>query len=101
MIFPKKLKASDLKHPADKRSAWNGDKIRPASEQGAFASREAQGLKTVAGTRPPSNVKHRSVPVTRQLQPPPDQRYSPALRKNIPDPPPLTDRQQRMLKKKK
>ena len=57
MIFPNKLKASDLLHPADKRSAFNGDRVRPKSEQGSISAREAKGLKVVEGTRKPSGVR--------------------------------------------
>ena len=42
----KKLTPEDLKHPADKRSSWNGDRRRPAEEQGFAQRRAAQGLTT-------------------------------------------------------
>ena len=57
MIFPKKLSKDDLRHPADKRSSWNGDRRRPADEQGSITSREAKGLTVTHGTKQPSGIK--------------------------------------------
>ena len=55
MPFPKKkLTKADLKHPKDKRSAFNGQKIRPAESQGFV---KANRVSSVEGTRPPTNIK--------------------------------------------
>ena len=43
--FPKKkLTAKDLQHPKDKRSAFNGDRIRERESQGFAERRASQGL---------------------------------------------------------
>ena len=54
MQAPKKLNKADLKHPADKRSSFNGDKIRPASDNGFM---KAKRVYSVEGTTPPRNTK--------------------------------------------
>ena len=63
MIFPRRLTSADLKHPADRRSAFNGDKIRSKEAQGSLSARESQGLTVVDGTVRPSNFKPANVKV--------------------------------------
>lgn len=86
MIKPKKITSADLKHPSEKKSKWNGAKIRPVEEQGFASARAAKGLSVVEGTRKPSNVKEVKqrpmVPVKPQTMPVA-----------------LSPRQQKMLKK--
>ena len=109
MIFPKKLTAADLKHPADKRSTFNGDKRRPQEEQGFMASRASQGLTTVEGTRKPGNISKpdkQSPPQARPKASPADSTliYSPfgpqkKMKGDAPEIINLTERQKRQIHK--
>ena len=54
MTHPRKLQPSDLKHPADKRSPFNGDKRKPDAENGFM---KAKRVYSVEGTTPPRNTK--------------------------------------------
>ena len=44
MKKPGKLFKKDLEHPKDRKSAFNGDKIRPKESQGFAQRRASQGL---------------------------------------------------------
>jgi hypothetical protein len=111
MLFPKKLKAKDLKHPKDVRSAFNGDKRRSKEDQGSLSSRESQGLTVVVGSNPPSNFKPANVkvspkfvsnaqPMSYQRPPTAAQRKADEAREAEANKKPLTTRQKRLLKNK-
>lgn len=91
MKRPPKLSPSALIHPkAEKRSAFQGDLIRPPEEQGFSERRRVNGCTVTHGTRQPSGLKH---PVDAPPRP---------LGRPMASPPavvpPLTDRQQKMTR---
>ncbi len=111
MIFPRRLTSADLKHPADRRSAFNGDKIRSKEAQGSLSARESQGLTVVDGTVHPSNFKPANVavspkfvshaqPMSYQRPPTLAQRRADEAREAEANKKPLTTRQRRQLKSK-
>lgn len=57
MQSPKPLNPEQLKHPRDRRSKFQGDRIRPASSQGFMARRKAAGVSTTHANKPGSNVR--------------------------------------------
>jgi hypothetical protein len=111
MLFPRRLTKEDLKHPADRRSAFNGDKRRPKDAQGSLSARESQGLTVVDGTVRPSNFKPANVavspkfvsnaqPMSYQRPPTLAQRRADEAREAEANQKPLTPRQKRQLKNK-
>ena len=110
IIKPKPLRPDQLKHPKDPGKRWNGEVREKAfssfngnsewEDKGFSQRRESQGLTVTHGTTVPDHQK----PVNRQtavgaIQPvPADHIYSSQLRRAVPNPPPLTDRQKRQKK---
>ena len=86
-----KISAEQLVHPKNRKSRFNGDKIRPVDKQGFMARRAAAGLNTVEGSVEPSNVKQSKRDVAG---------FKPPVRE-IEPPPSLTRRQEQMLSQKK
>ena len=94
MKKPPKLTPANLKHPkSEERSKFNGDVLR---KEESFNTR----VSSVSGSNKPKNVKN-VTKIARQIEPyPADHMYSPTLRRAVPDPKPLTDRQRKMLRGK-
>ena len=93
MKKPPQIRRDQLNHPADKKSSFNGDKIRPQESQGFMARRASQGLgEAYESTNELTGPKNRnktviSRPVNPKSQPP----CMPVA---------LSKRQQKMLHKK-
>ena len=119
MQKPEPLKPEALQHPNETTyKAWNGDERKKRSTRWNGASDmddkgfTSRGVRTVEGTRPPSNVrpvtngkKHPGAhaPMTRDLKPTQDpQVFEPVMRPRTPiNRAPLTDRQKKMMRKPK
>ena len=89
MKQPPKLRRDQLIHPADKKSSFNGDKIRPSESQGFMARREAQGLTT--DTSRYETKKPEAKPLTRTVIPTSQPPVMPCA---------LSRRQEKMIHKK-
>ena len=103
----KKLTKTDLQHPKDLKSSFNGEKIRPKSDQGFM---RAGRVTTTEGKTPPSNTKGVDIAsldsdapgastrdVTGCKPIPHGHRFTPAFQRDVK---PLTDNQKRMKWKK-
>ena len=113
MKTPPRLKADQLRHPADKRSSFNGDRRRPAEFQGFESRRKSEGLTVVHGTREPSRLQapklyparpqQANLPTMSYTRPPSraQRRAEEAQIQREAQEKPLTARQKKMLKGKR